>query len=439
MYGVAVSAAITVALTMLSALTLLPALLGFFGMKVFSRRQRARMLVTGPVKENVEGAWMRWSRFIEKRPKLPAIVALAAVIAIALPIFSLHLGLDDAGSDPKSSTTHQAYELISQGFGPGFSGPFTLVAQLPTPSGEAAFANTVTSLKTQQGVVAVTPPVLNPAKTLAIAEVYPSTTPQSVATTNLLNRLRNNVLPAAQKGTGLTVLVGGVTAIQTDFNKVLSAKLGLFIGVVVVLGFLLLMCVFRSLLVPLVASIMNLLAIAAALGVMQLVFEQGFGQSLFGISAKAPVAVFVPVLLISILFGLSMDYEVFLVSRMHEEWAKTRDNRFAVSYGQAATGRVITAAAAIMILVFASFALGPNVVIKQFGIGLAGAIVIDAFIIRTVLVPSLMHIFGPANWWIPGWLARVIPHLNVEGAQDEEIPDPPRDAVDATAGAASIR
>jgi RND superfamily putative drug exporter len=212
--------------------------------------------------------------------------------------------------------------------------------------------------------------------------------------------------------------VGGVTAIQTDFNHVLSSKLPLFIGVVVLLGFLLLMAVFRSLLVPLVASVMNLLSVGAALGLMNVVFEWGWGHSLFSIPNKAPVEVFIPVLMVSILFGLSMDYEVFLVSRMHEEWAHSRDNRSAVTLGQAATGRVITAAALIMIMVFGSFALGPNVVIKQFGIGLAGAIIIDAFIVRTVLVPSLMHLFGRANWWLPGWLDRIIPQLNVEGADD---------------------
>jgi putative drug exporter of the RND superfamily len=272
--------------------------------------------------------------------------------------------------------------------------------------------------------VSVTPPIVNPAKTVAIANLYPTTSPQAVQTTALLHRLRSTVLPQAAAGTGLTVLVGGPTAIQTDFDKILSAKLPLFIGVVVLLGFLLLMAVFRSLLVPLVASLMNLLSVGAALGLMNVVFEWGWGHSLFAISAKAPVEVFVPVLMISILFGLSMDYEVFLVSRMHEEWVRTGDNRSAVTLGQAATGRVITAAAAIMILVFGSFALGPNVVIKQFGLGLAGAIIIDAFIVRTLLVPSLMHLFGRANWWLPGWLDRIIPQLNVEGSDTEVAAQP---------------
>jgi RND superfamily putative drug exporter len=426
LYGIAVSAALTVALTMLASLTLLPALLGFFGKRVFSRRQRTRMTATGAVSEEVTGFWKRWAIFIERRPVLPAVAALGVVVVIGLPILTLHLGLDDAGSDPSSSTTHEAYELIADGFGPGFSGPFQLVAELPTPSAETKFVTLTRGLVSQPGVVSVTRPVLNPAGNVAIANLYPSTSPQATQTTALLNRLRNRVIPRAESGTGLTVLVGGATAIQTDFNHILSAKLPLFIGVVVLLGFLLLMAVFRSLLIPLIASVMNLLSVGAALGVMNVVFEWGWGHSLFAISAKAPVEVFVPVLMVSILFGLSMDYEVFLVSRMHEEWSRVRDNRSAVTLGQAATGRVITAAAAIMILVFGSFALGPNVVIKQFGLGLAGAIIIDAFIVRTILVPALMHLVGNANWWLPQWLDRLIPQLNVEGADPPKAPTTPR-------------
>jgi putative drug exporter of the RND superfamily len=423
LYGIAVSAAFTVALTMLASLTLLPALLGFFGKRIFSRRQRRQLESDGPTSELVVGFWLRWASFIERRPVVPAVAALGVVVVIALPILTLRLGLDDAGSDPSSSTTHQAYDLVAEGFGPGFSGPLQLVAQLPSPADETKFVALTKKLATQPGVVAVTPPVLSPNRKIAIAELYPTTSPQSVKTTALLHRLRSTTIPRAQAGTGMVVLVGGVTAIQTDFNHILSAKLPLFIGVVVLLGFLLLMAVFRSLLVPLVASVMNLLSVGAALGVMNVVFEWGWGHSLFAIPNKAPVEVFIPVLMVSILFGLSMDYEVFLVSRMHEEWVHTRDNRAAVTLGQAATGRVITAAALIMIMVFGSFALGPNVVIKQFGLGLAGAIIIDAFIVRTVLVPSLMHLFGPANWWLPGWLDRIIPQLNVEGA-DDPVPEP---------------
>jgi RND superfamily putative drug exporter len=414
LYGIAVSAAITVALTMLGSLTLLPALLGFFGMKVLSRRQRAEMQATGPVAEEVTGFWRRWATAIERRPVLPAVAALAAVVVLALPFFSLRLGLDDAGSDPAGTTTRLAYDLLAQGFGPGFNGPFELVAELPSPRDATAFVTLTHTLAREPGVVSVTPAIVSPTGAVAVAELYPTTSPQATKTSALLTRLRDDVVPKAEAGTGLTVLVGGETAIQTDFAHVLSSKLPLFVGVVILLAFLLLMGVFRSLLIPLVASIMNLLSVGAALGIMNAIFSWGWGHSLFGISGTAPVEVFVPVLLFSILFGLSMDYEVFLVSRMHEEWLLKRDNRLAVTLGQAETGRVITAAASIMILVFASFVLGGSIIIKQFGIGLAGAILIDAFIIRTVVVPSLMHVIGKANWWLPGWLDRAIPHLNVE-------------------------
>jgi putative drug exporter of the RND superfamily len=425
LYGIAVCASLTVALTMAASLTLLPALLGFMGMKVFSRRQRAQLAAVGPRDESVTGFWYWWARLIERRPTPPAAAALVAIVVIASPILSLTLGLDDAGSDPPGTTTLQAYDLLAEGFGPGFSGPLQLVAQLPAPADKAAFETLTHELAHQPGVVSVSPVVLNPNQRVAVANLYPSTSPQSTQTTALLHRLRNDVIPQAQAGTGLTVLVGGTTAIQTDFAHILSSKLILFIAVVVALGFLLLMAVFRSLVIPLTASIMNLLSVGAALGVMNAVFEWGWGHSLFRISAKAPVEVFVPVIMISILFGLSMDYQVFLVSRIHEEWAHQHDNKLAVTRGQAATGRVITAAATIMILVFGSFALGDNVVIKQFGIGLAAAILIDAFIIRTVLVPALMHLFGTANWWLPHRLDQAIPQLNVEGADTTKPAAPP--------------
>jgi RND superfamily putative drug exporter len=416
LYGVAVSAAITVALTMFSALTLLPALLGFFGMKVLSKKQRRELEATGPVAEEVLGFWRRWAENLQRRPIIPAIIALGVVVVIALPVFTLRLGLDDAGSDPASSTTRHAYDLLAKGFGPGFNGPFELVAELPSKSDLTTFTAVVKKVSTEPGVVRVTPPVLSPSGKVAIADLYPSTSPQAAQTTVLLHQLRNHVIPAATAGTGVTVLVGGSTAIQADFAHVLSSKLPLFIAVVVILAFLLLMMVFRSLLIPVVASIMNLLSVGAALGIMNAFFEWGWGDSLLGLSGKSPVEVFIPVLLFSILFGLSMDYEVFLVSRIHEEWLLTKDNSTAVTLGQAETGRVITAAATIMILVFASFLLGGSIIIEQFGVGLAGAIIIDAFIVRTILVPTLMHLIGKANWWLPGWLDRILPQLNVEAA-----------------------
>jgi RND superfamily putative drug exporter len=416
LYGVAVSAAITVALTMLSSLTLLPALLGFFGMKVLSRRQRASLASNGPTAEVVTGFWRRWAEAIRRHPVLPALAALAAVVVIALPVLSLRLGLDDAGSDQSTTTTYQAYELLAKGFGPGFNGPLELVGTLHSKADLPAFDAVVAKVAKEPGVAGATPAVLSPGGTVAVASVYPSTSPEAAQTTALLTRLRGQVIPAAQAGTGVTVLVGGATATQHDFAHVLSSKLPLFIAVVVVLAFLLLMAVFRSLLIPAVASVMNLLSVGAALGIMNAVFNWGWGTSLIGIKGDNPVEVFIPVLLFSILFGLSMDYEVFLVSRIQEEWLLKRDNGDAVMTGQAETGRVITAAASIMILVFASFVLGGSIIIKQFGIGLAGAIIIDAFIVRTVLVPALMHLSGRTNWWLPGWLDRIIPRLNVEAA-----------------------
>lgn len=269
-------------------------------------------------------------------------------------------------------------------------------------------------------MVAVSPPRFSPNGRAALAVLYPASGPQAAQTSSLLHRLRSRVIPAAEAGTGGKVLVGGATAAQDDFAHVLSSKLPLFIGVVVVLAFLLLMAVFRSLVIPLVASAMNLLSVGAALGIMNAVFEWGWASSIFGISRTGPVEVFIPVLMFSILFGLSMDYEVFLVSRIHEEWSRSHNNTEAVTRGQAETGRVITAAALIMILVFASFVLGGSLIIKQFDVGLAGAIVIDAFIVRTFIVPSLMHLMGKANWWLPGWLDRLLPRLNVDVA-DEPI------------------
>jgi RND superfamily putative drug exporter len=415
LYGLAIAGAITVALTMFAALTLLPAFLGFFGLRVLGRRGQRELEASGPVSEQVEaGFWYRWSRSIERRPALRAVGALIIVVVVALPVFSLRLGLADAGSDPAGTTTRLAYDTLAKGFGPGFNGPLELVTTLPTRSDLAAFEKVAKAASEQHGVVYVTPPRVSPSGKAAVVLVYPSTEPQAAQTSALLHTLRTDVIPAAEAGSGIHVLVGGATAGVDDFSAVLSSKLALFIAVVVVVAFLLLMLVFRSLLIPAVASVMNLLSVGAALGIMNAVFEWGWGHSLLGISRTGPVEVFIPVIMFSVLFGLSMDYEVFLVSRMQEEWVVSHDNRLAVTKGQTETGRVITAAALIMILVFLSFLLGGNIIIQQFGIGLAGAIIIDAFIVRTVLVPSLMHMMGNANWWLPRWLDRALPHVNIE-------------------------
>jgi putative drug exporter of the RND superfamily len=337
---------------------------------------------------------------------------------IAVPVFTLHLGLDDAGADPASSTTRQAYDLLAKGFGPGFNGPFELVAVLHGPASEAAFARVAEAAGRQPGFVAATAAQVSPADSAAVSLLYPSTAPQAAQTADLLAHLRSQVVPTAEAGTGLHVLIGGSAPAQADFSKALASKLPLFIAVVVILAFLLLMLVFRSLVIPAMASVMNLLSAGAALGVMNAVFGWGWGSPVLGISGTAPVEVFLPVIMFSVLFGLSMDYEVFLVSRMHEEWVRTGDNRATVTTGQTVTGRVITAAASIMILVFLSFLLVGNIIIQQFGVGLAAAVIVDAFIVRTALVPALMHLFGPANWWLPGWLDRRLPHRAVVRKRD---------------------
>ncbi|MHB8506648.1 MAG: MMPL family transporter [Acidimicrobiales bacterium] len=421
LYGVAIAASVTVGLTMAASLTLLPALLGFFKLHVLSRRERRRLADEGPQSEDLTaGFWWRWSRSIESRPLVRAGASLTLVLVAAAPVLSLQLGLTDAGSDPPGTTTRVAYDLIAKGFGPGVSGPFQLVASLPHRSDAAAFARVVAATARVPGVAAVTPPRVNAAGTAAVAGVIPTTAPQAAATTSLLHRLRNDVVPRAEAGTGLNVLVGGETAGQVDFTGVLASKLPQFIGAVVVVAFLLLMVVFRSLLIPLIASAMNLLSVGAALGIMQAFFGWGWGNWLDGAQGSTPIEVFIPVIMFSILFGLSMDYEVFLVSRMHEEWVRSRDNRRAVTIGQTETGRVITAAALIMVFVFLSFLLGGSVIIDQFGIGLSGAIIIDAFVVRTVLVPALMHVCGRANWWLPPWADRRLPHFAVD------VPDAPQ-------------
>ncbi|MGH3166072.1 MAG: MMPL family transporter [Trebonia sp.] len=418
--GAAVAATVTVVLTMLASLTLLPALLGFIGPRVLSRRQRRRLRESGPQPDTVtSGRWYRWSRSIERHSALRALAALAVVIVVALPVFSLRLGLADAGTDPASSLTRQGYDLLARGFGPGFNGPFELVTTLRGPADQAAFARVVKAASRQPGVVAVAPPQVSHSGNAAVAVLYPSTDPQAAQTATLLGHLRAQVVPPAEAGSGLHVLIGGVTATQVDFSDGLAGKLPFFIAIVVGLAFILLMLVFRSLVIPAMASVMNLLSVGAALGVMNAVFNWGWGSPALGLSGGAPVEVFLPVIMFSVLFGLSMDYEVFLVSRIREEWERTGDNRAAVTDGQALTGKVITAAATIMILVFLSFLLNSSIIIQQFGVGLAAAIIIDAFVVRTVLVPAIMHLFGRANWWLPRWLGRLLPRLAVD------VPDAP--------------
>ena len=348
--------------------------------------------------------------------RLPlAVAALIVMLALAVPALSLRLGSSDAGQDPESATTRKAYDLLADGFGPGFNGTFQIVAKTPNGKADLPKAQQLAdALSSTDGLAAVGQPVPSPNGKIALIEARPTTAPQAAATSRLIDTLRDDVVPTASGG--LAVYVGGITAIFDDFAGVLTDKLPQFIAVIVLLGCLLLMIAFRSILIPLTAAVMNLLAAGAAFGVVTLVFQEGFLAGPLGVGT-GPIEAFLPVMMLAILFGLSMDYQVFLVSRMHEEWCEHEDNAHSVRIGQAATGRVITAAATIMIFVFGSFLLAGQRVIAEFGIGLASAVFLDAFILRTILVPAVMHMIGDRNWWLPRRLDRVLPRVAVEGAE----------------------
>jgi RND superfamily putative drug exporter len=427
LYGLAIAAALGVLFTMVAALTLLPAFLGFIGPRVLSRRQKRELAEHGPkvIGTGTKGFWARWAAFIQARPIIPAVVALVVVVLVALPFFSLRLGSSDQGNDPTGTTTRLAYDLLADGFGPGFNGPLLITTQNDGSADTQVLDKLAAAIEKQPGVVdqpiSVIPLPTRDGKTVSLLTVYPTTSPEASQTTELIDHLRQVTIPAVVNGTGVTVYVGGDTAIFVDFARVLAHKLPLFIGLVVVLSFLLLAMVFRSLVIPLTAAVMNLLSIGAAFGVLVAVFQWGWLGSVFQIGSPGPVQSFLPVMLFAILFGLSMDYEVFLITRIREEYLKTGDNATAVRQGLAATGKTITAAALIMILVFGSFILGGELVIKQFGLGLAAGILMDAILIRMAIVPSLMFLIGKANWWFPGWLDRILPHLSV----DPDIPVTP--------------
>jgi putative drug exporter of the RND superfamily len=440
LYGVAIAAAVGVLLVMLGSLTLLPALLTTFGDRVArpSRRARRRAATaqgekasqSAPTTQVGTGAWLRWSKFVQRRPWTIAAASALVMLVIAAPATALRLGSSDASNDPAGQTTHKAYELLAQGFGQGFNGPLLVVAKVPNPRKEAAEQGVLltqaphsggppveklrAAIAATPGVVSVTPAKLNPSGEVATITVYPRSSPQAYATTQLVERLREEVVPPLAKRTGMTVYVGGVTAGAVDFATVLSHKLPLFIGVVVLLSALLLMIVFRSFVIPLQAAVMNLLSIGASLGVIVAIFQWGWLGGLFGVQ-QGPIESFIPVMLFAIVFGLSMDYEVFLVSRMHERWVHTGDDSRAVQEGLALTGRVVTAAAAIMVCVFLSFMLGEDRIIKEFGLSLASAVFLDALVVRCLLLPAVLSIIGRRTWELPAWLDRLLPRINIEG------------------------
>jgi len=436
LYGVAIAASIGVLLVMLASLTLLPALLTFVGEKVAYGSRRARRVqkaaesspsaANGSNGASVDGAgggeplggraWLRWSRFVGAHAGWVALGATVVMLAIAAPAIALRLGSSDAHNDPSGRTTHKAYELLAQGFGPGFNGPLLVVAKVPNEEAAAALQSAAASAPR---VASVPPKQMNPAGDVAAITVYPKSSPQAYDTTLLVRDLRDRVLPPVERATGAKVYVGGVTAGSVDFATVLGHKLPLFIGVVVLLSALLLLIVFRSLVIPIQAAVMNLLSIGASLGLLVAVFQwSGWGGSLFGTSA-GPIESFIPVMLFAIVFGLSMDYEVFLISRIHERWTITRDSRRAVGEGLALTGRVVTAAAAIMVCVFLSFMLGEDRVIREFGLSLASAVLLDALVIRCLLLPATLHLLGDVTWRIPSWLERIMPRVNIEGTLHE--------------------
>ncbi|MEV5188331.1 MMPL family transporter [Streptomyces werraensis] len=412
--GVAVAASLTVVLTVAASVTLLPALLSLIGTRALSRRERRRLAEHGPEPELPTGFAARWSAFVERHPKLLGAVAVVVMAVLALPTFSLHLGTSDQGNDPKTSTTRQAYDLIADGFGPGVNGPLTLVTEVDDAQDRLALDNLGSTLRTTEDVASVSPVTYNQGGDTAFLTVVPESSPQSKQTSDLVDRLREDVLPRAESGTSLDVHVGGVTAGYDDFATVIVDKLPLFVGVVIGLGCLLLLLAFRSIGIPLKAAAMNVAAVAGAFGVVVMIFQWGWGSDLLGLGSAGPVEPFLPVIMVSVLFGLSMDYQVFLVSRMYEEWLETGDNRRAVRVGLAETSRVINSAAVIMISVFLAFVLSGDRVIAMFGIALAAAVALDAFVLRTLLVPALMHLLGGANWWLPKWLDRILPRISIE-------------------------
>jgi RND superfamily putative drug exporter len=425
LWGVALATSLVVSVVVLASVTVLPALLGFAGRSI----DRLRLPW---FRHDVHGrrtlSW-RWSRVMQRRPLVAGLAALAVLLVLTAPATGLRFGMPDAGNGSTDLTSRRAYDLTAEGFGPGANGPLLVAVDLRSgATGGASAAETVDriagDLRATDGVAAVLPPALNDAGDAAVLTVVPATGPQDEATESLVHTLRDRVLPGAVAGTGAEASVGGITAAFIDDSEDTASRLPLFIGGVVVLSFLLLMSVFRSLAVALKAAVMNLLSIGAAYGVMALAAGGGWLGELVGIEDATPVPAWLPMMMFAVLFGLSMDYEVFLLSRVREEYVRTRDNRQAVADGLASTARVITAAAAIMVTVFGAFVMEDAVFLKLAGLGLATAVLVDATVVRMVLVPATMELLGDRNWWLPRWLDRLLPHVALEGEPEPAIPTP---------------
>ena len=408
--GVAIAISLAVLATLVASVTLLPAALGFVGRNIDRlglphRRHRAEQ----------DTVWYRWSRFLQRHPLPAAIAAVAVLLLLAAPALSMRLGFSDAGNRPTSDTTRRAYDLVSRGFGPGFNGPLLFAVRTPDGAADGAAVERLrAAVLDTPGVARVTTAQPNARATVAIFQAFPTTAPQAAATSRLVDHLRDDVVPRATAGTDLRVDVGGLTAAATDFSSYTAERLPIFIGAVLLLSFLLLLTVFRSVLVALKAVVMNVLSIGAAYGVVVAVFQRGWLADVLGLGKPGPIEAWAPMFLFAVVFGLSMDYEVFLLSRVREEYDRTHDNATAVAGGLAVTARVITAAAAIMVFVFGSFVLGPSRPLRLFGLGLAVAVLVDATVVRLLLVPATMELLGDRNWWMPRWLDRLLPHVRIE-------------------------
>jgi RND superfamily putative drug exporter len=429
MRGAALVTILAVLVVMAANVTLFPALLGYLGRHVDRLRlplgRGARVAVATGGHVEPSRAWLGWSRLVDRHRVVAAVTGVGILLLLASPFLGVRFGFPDAGNNREATSTRQAYDLQAQAFGAGANGPLLMVAELPSTGGtpgEQALTNVEAALRSTTGVAAVTPATTSPQGRTAVFTVVPTTGPQDPATEDLVHRLRDTVLPSTTEGTGLVVHVGGVTATSIDSTANIAKRIPLLIGGVVLLSMLLLLVSFRSVAVALKAAVMNLLSVAAAYGVVALVLQGGWAGRLIGIDTETPLPAFVPVLMFAVLFGLSMDYEVFLVSRMREAWLRTGDNHRAILEGLAGTGRVITAAAAIMVAVFAAFIPSPDVVLKVIGVGMASAILIDATVVRMLLVPSVMHLLGRANWWLPRRLGRALPQLHVEGLPETYLP-----------------
>ena len=428
--GLAVAAALTVGMVMLSAVWFLPALLSLLGDKALGLRMPWARKHKQWHPEG--GRWAHYGRMLQRRPWLYAIASVVLVLVMAVPFASARLGFPDDSGQPTGSPARVAYDLMADGFGPGSNGPFFIAVQLPSALDEDSLRSLIRDLNETPGVArtipneAMVPVSVKQHQTITAVQVIPETGPQDPVTDQLLQRLRTETIPRAEEGTTMRAYVGGATAVSQDFTKVISDALPVFLAVVIGLGFLALMLLFRSLLVPLIGALTSLLSLGAALGVVTAVFQWGWGAGLLGVTATGPIMPFLPIMVFAILFGLSMDYQVFLVSRMHEEWHHTGDNALSVRRGLAGSGRVVAIAAAIMASVFLAFIPTPEDTIKLFGVGLATAVLVDAFIVRLVLVPSLISWIGPRTWWLPTWLG-FLPevHVEAEGSDDEIVDDDP--------------